>query len=83
MKRLDLIIENIEYAKLVKEQAHKDELLDKALAAARELRELKPVAWETLSLKFANGQVLSYEKPKDLPSYLGCQPLYALDEVTK
>jgi hypothetical protein len=39
MKRLDLIIENIEYAKLVTEQAHKDELLDEALAAARELRD--------------------------------------------
>jgi hypothetical protein len=45
MNRLDLIIENIEYAKLVTEQAHKDELLDEALAAARSLRELKPVAW--------------------------------------
>ena len=42
MKRLDLIIENIEYAKLVAEQ-YKDELLDEALAVARELRELKPV----------------------------------------
>ena len=43
MNRIDLIIENIEYAKLVKEQAHKDELLDEALAAARELKALKPV----------------------------------------
>ena len=38
MNKIDLIIENIEYAKLVKEQAHKDELLDEALAAARELK---------------------------------------------
>ena len=44
MNRLDLIIENIEYAKLVTPQAHRDELLDEALAAARELKALKPVA---------------------------------------
>ena len=44
MNKIDLIIENIEYAKLVTEQAHKDELLDEALAVARELRELRPVA---------------------------------------
>lgn len=30
MKRLDLIIENLEYAKLVKETAHRDELLEEA-----------------------------------------------------
>jgi hypothetical protein len=47
MNKIDLIIENIEYAKLVTEQAHKDELLDEALAAARELRALKPVGWVT------------------------------------
>ena len=46
MNKIDLIIENIEYAKLVKEQAYKDELLEEALAAARELSELKPVAWQ-------------------------------------
>jgi hypothetical protein len=45
MNRLDLIIENMEYAKLVIEQAHKDELLDEALAVARSLRELNPKAW--------------------------------------
>jgi len=39
MNKIDLIIENIEYAKLVTEQAHKDELLDEALAAARELKD--------------------------------------------
>ena len=42
MNKIDLIIENMEYAKLVIEQAHKDELLDEALAVARSLRELKP-----------------------------------------
>jgi hypothetical protein len=39
--------------------------------------EQEPVAWETFALKFANGQVLSYEEPKDLPSYLRYRPLYA------
>jgi enoyl-CoA hydratase/carnithine racemase len=45
MNKIDLIIENIEYARLIKEVAHQDELLEEALAAARELRELKPVAY--------------------------------------
>jgi hypothetical protein len=39
MNKIDLIIENIEYSKLVMVQAHKDELLDEALDAARELKE--------------------------------------------
>ena len=38
--------------------------------------EQEPVAWETFALKFANGTGLSYEKPKNLPTYLGCRPLY-------
>jgi hypothetical protein len=42
MNKIDLIIENIEYAKLLKEGAHQDELLDEALAAARELQTLQP-----------------------------------------
>lgn len=37
MNKIDLIIENIEYAKLVNVQAHRNELLDEALAAAHEL----------------------------------------------
>jgi hypothetical protein len=43
MNKIDLIIENIEYAKLLKEGAHQNEMLDEALAAARELQALKPV----------------------------------------
>ena len=43
MNKIDLIIENIEYAKLVTEQAHKDELLEEALAAARELKAFRKV----------------------------------------
>jgi hypothetical protein len=79
MNRLDLIIENIEYAKLVTEQAHKDELLDEALAAARELQALKPVAFIE---NHKAGQNLSWSQD-DLP-YAKATPLYALDfEVTK
>jgi len=42
MNKIDLIIENIMYAKLIKEGAHQDELLEEALSAARELKALKP-----------------------------------------
>jgi hypothetical protein len=38
MGKIDFIIENLEYAKLVKETAHKDELLDEAVFVARELK---------------------------------------------
>ena len=68
MKNIDLIIENIEYAKLVTEQTHKDELLDEALAAARELKTLKPVLWK------ATGDAWFYEKP-----LFEATPLYALE----
>ena len=80
MQKIDLIIDNIMYARIIKERAHQDELLEEALAAARELRELQPVAWcverkvatckeEYAELWRSNGE--------------GVTPLYALDEVTK
>ena len=80
MNRLDLIIENIEYAKLVTEQAHRDELLDEALAAARELKALKPVGeirsvvWNGMAwtICFISHETLNLKTK-----------LYALDEVTK
>lgn len=75
MNRLDLIIENIEYAKLVNVQAHRDELLDEALAAARELKELKPMAW----MMPEYGDVLSANEADGTGIYN--IPLYALDEV--
>ncbi len=43
MNKIDLIIENIEYAKILKESAHQNELLEEALAAARELRAFREV----------------------------------------
>ena len=73
MNRIDLIIENIEYTKLVTEQAHKDELLDEALAAARELKALKPVGYMD-----KKGLVFNDTTHPHLYT-----PLYALDEVTK
>jgi len=51
----------------------------KAIPAIKEVLaqpEQEPVAWETFALKFANGKGLSYEKPKNLPKYLACRPLY-------
>lgn len=76
MNRLDLIIENIEYSKLVTVQAHKDELLDEALAAARELKALKPVAWAAKSI-YGDFEGLSFDKQPRFDT-----PLYSL-EVTK
>ena len=74
MNKIDLIIENIEYAKILKESAHQNELLEEALAAARELKSLKPVAWMQDSIEL-------YVKDHPTPTYI--IPLYALDEVTK
>ena len=72
MNKIDTIIENIMYAKLVTEQAHRDELLDEALAAAHELRDLKPVAWASTAIWGELEGFSFYESP-----------LYRLDEVTK
>ena len=44
MKRLDLIIDALECA--VSDETFELNKYEKALAAARELRELKPVAWK-------------------------------------
>ena len=82
MDKIDLIIDALEQAdRMRRKQGYTEEYLQEALAAARELRELKPVAWETVALKFANDKRLSYGQPKQLPDYLSCRPLYALDEV--
>jgi len=73
VNKIDLIIENIEYAKLLKEGAHQDEMLDEALAAARELKALKLVG-----ITLIDGAALFDDVvlPKETL-------LYALDEVTK
>ena len=79
MDKIDLIIENIEYAKILKESAHQDELLDEALAAAHELKALKPVAIVDHSHPFSDDSVYmiaNYER-----SFPSGTKLYALDEV--
>lgn len=78
MNKIDLIIENIEYAKILKESAHQDELLEEALAAARELKALKPVAWVYINEDGECEQIEYGSEGCDDPAV---QPLYALDEV--
>ena len=51
MKRLDLIIDALVYAKSESLSYEVWDRVDEALAAARELRELKPVAWEYKNIK--------------------------------
>jgi hypothetical protein len=75
MNKIDLIIDNIMYAKIIKESAHQDELLEEALAAARELKALKPVAWMLPEY----GDVLSASEADGAGIYN--VPLYALDEA--
>jgi hypothetical protein len=81
MNKIDLIIDYLDNIGEVT-FAHQGwagvERLNKALAAARELRELKPVAWIE---NHKAGQNLSWSQD-DLP-YAKATPLYALDEVTK
>lgn len=76
MNRLDLIIENIEYAKILREGAHQDELLEEALQAARELQALEPVAWAAKSI-YGGLEGVSFDKQLRFDT-----PLYSL-EVTK
>jgi len=82
MNKIDLIIENFEYAKLVTEQAHKDELLEEALAAARSLRELNPVGYTYTETDHRTQYKHLVGAINDQTLAVGT-PLYALDEVTK
>jgi hypothetical protein len=82
MNKIDLIIDNIMYAKIIKEGAHQDELLEEALTAARELRELKPEWWVNPD----DGSMVSQYSMTHCADTLKDKytiPLYALDEVTK
>jgi hypothetical protein len=74
MNKLDLIIEALEFSKIVSEQSHKNELIDDALADLRELRELKPVAWAATSEDGAV-EAIGYSKSRRFDT-----PLYALGE---
>ena len=73
MNKIDTIIDALELA--IRETQHPSLCIDKfdeALAAARELRALKPILWKHC------GNGYTFEK-----LVLGAIPLYALDEVTK
>jgi hypothetical protein len=81
MDKIDLIIDALECAKQqtikgVMYPAGYHMMLAQALAAARSLRELKPVAYLNISGYF----YIKVPQSAD-PSYY--TPLYALDEVTK
>jgi hypothetical protein len=77
MNRLDLIIDNIMYARIIKESAHQDELLEEALAAARDLKALNPVAWIGRCTT-SEGDVLDGFLTCDSDEY-GAIPVYILD----
>lgn len=86
MDRIDLIIDALAYARacIGRQLTSKDKLnhnLDKlheALAAARELKALKPVAWVKST---ENGYNFIDYKSKFINQLSNETPLYALDEV--
>jgi hypothetical protein len=78
MNKIDLIIDALENSKPInKESSIPFDKHLKALAAARELKALKPVAWQNLHLpdEFYDAEML------DPSWYSHYRPLYALDEV--
>jgi hypothetical protein len=75
MNQLNLIINALQNCSKFQPKNYIE--IDKALAAARELRELKPVAWMLPEY----GDVLSASEADGTGIYN--VPLYALDEVTK
>jgi hypothetical protein len=74
MNKLDLIIEAIEFSKLVDNQVHRNELIEDALEDLRELRDMKPVAYFLLH----NGEYR--QVAKEYNSTDGTVPLYALEQ---
>jgi hypothetical protein len=81
MNKIDLIISKIEAAQRAWHPVASETLIEEALAAARELRALKPVAWVTRR-SGDGGCVLDGFETCDSDDY-GAIPVYALDEVTK
>jgi len=84
MNKIDLIIDALYKTKLLMDAhgqyPHTLREVDEALAAARELRELKPVAWIKRPEKVGYKSIkLTFDPPEDSVS----TPLYALDEVLK
>ena len=81
MNKINLIIDALESAR---NEIHDPTLwtdkVDKALASARELQALKPVAWVKSTESGYN--VIGYES-NVINQLSNEKPLYALDEVTK
>ena len=80
MNKIDTIIHALEYAtQFGYDITTKESIngIDEALAAARSLRELKPVAWAAKSI-YGGFEGLSFDKQPRFDT-----PLYALDEETK
>jgi len=77
MNRLDLIIDALENAVHNFAGDDTEEKCIAALAAARKLRELKPVAWAAPSI-YGGFEGLSFDKSSRFDT-----PLYALNEETK
>ena len=75
MNKIDIIIDVLEIAANEVESAYVASHIDEALAAARELKALKPVGY---GFKGLNDQIMDCATDKDVEY---CIPLYALDEV--
>ena len=95
MNRLDTIINALEYASQFGFDVTTKESIngiDEALAAARELKALKPVAWQVMdendalrefSIKDIAQNWIVTELLRGSSIVYWIRPLYALDEVTK
>ena len=71
MKKIDLIIEALEFSNLAENKVYRDELIEAALVDLRELRDMKPVAY----LSSSGAIVLSTTHPH---IYI---PLYTLGDA--
>jgi hypothetical protein len=84
MEKLDLIIAALQKVELLFEAhgqyPHTLREVNEALAAARELRELKPVAW-VVRRTISEGDVVDGVWTCDSDEY-GAIPVYALGETT-
>ena len=92
MNKIDLIIDALE---LAWKENNNEKFYDKyihALAAARELKALKPVAWQVMdendalrefSIKDIAQDWITTELLRGSSIVYWIRPLYALDEVTK
>jgi hypothetical protein len=81
MNRLDLIIDALDLATETSEFERINTLYKQALAAARELKALKPVAWMYINEDDECEQIEFGQPHEDDMSFT--TPLYALDEDTK